>query len=138
MTCGTPVTSVCAGGVTQGGDAVPPLKWHAIIAGLNRRDPPEWTASDRWREVVSDAGIFIAAWGEPADRLGWSDLDLFGVHPTAPGSRFDAMGLVLLIHAGAVVAMTDETATIRRLSGALLTYRRSVQTGAALLSEVRP
>jgi hypothetical protein len=72
--------------------------------------------------VLSDAWNFLSRWGSSAHRLGWNELDLFGVHP--PAARFDAMGLVLLIHDGEVVALTAATATIRRTSGAVLSYRR--------------
>lgn len=49
---------------------------------------------------------------------------MFGVHPIAPAFRFDVMGLVPLLKRAEVLALTCETATIRRTSGAILTYRR--------------
>ena len=66
----------------------------------------------------------------------WTALDLFGVHPLAPAAGFDVMGLLLLIQGGAVVALTDAAATIRRPSGAVLTFRRHPQSSRILLSEV--
>ncbi len=52
------------------------------------------------RTGMSEA--FISRSGHAAQPLGWTALDLFGVHPLAPASRFDAMGLFLLIQGGAV------------------------------------
>lgn len=113
-----------------------PADWHAVVAELHRREPVEWLSVDRWMQVISDAEILLTDWGQAADRLGWTAHNLFGVHPTAPAARFDAMGLLLLIQGGTVLAMTERTATIRRSTGALLTYRRRSQAGV-LLSEVQ-
>ena len=113
-----------------------PADWHAILVELNRCEPVEWLSAERWFEVIDDAEAFISRWGNAAEKLGWTALDLFGVHPTAPASRFDVMGLVLFINGGAVVALTDGVATIRRRSNAILTYRRSCQPAALLISEL--
>jgi hypothetical protein len=115
-----------------------PAKWHAILAELEARNCPERLSLERWEEVISDAEIFLSRWGSAAHSLGWSDLDLFGVHPIAPGARFDVMGLLLLVQGGAVVALTADAATIRRKTGALLSYRRPVAPGAILISAVQP
>jgi hypothetical protein len=99
---------------------------------------PERISPDRWQEVISDAEIFLARWGSAAHSLGWTALDLFGVHPRAPAARFDVIGLLLLVQGGAVVALTADAATIRRKTGALLSCRRPVAPGAILISAVRP
>jgi hypothetical protein len=114
-----------------------PAEWHAILAELEQRNCPDWLLPDRWNGLLSDAEIFLDRWGSAAHQLGWTTLDLFGVHPEAPSARFDKMGLVLLICGGEVIALTAGSATIRRSSGAVLTYRRSDQAGAVLLSQVR-
>jgi hypothetical protein len=113
-----------------------PAEWHAILVELEARDPVEclsvWWAST----VVSDAEKFLSRWGHAAHQLGWTALDLFGVHPVAPTKRFDFMGLIPLLQGGDVIALTAEAATIRRPSRAILTYRRCDQAGAVLLSKV--
>jgi len=114
-----------------------PAEWHAILAELKALHPVEWLSAERWCGAITDAGGFLSTWGNAAHQLGWTALDLFGVHPAAPASRFDVMGLVLLIQGGEVVALTAQTATIRKMSGAILTYPKSGQRGAVLLSEVR-
>jgi hypothetical protein len=91
---------------------------------------------DRWNHVLSDAENFMTRWGSAAHSLGWTALDLFGVHPAAPAARFDVMGLLLLTQGSAVVALTTGAAMIRRPSGAVLTYRRS-GIGAVLLSRMQ-
>jgi hypothetical protein len=115
-----------------------PVQWYAVLMELKSRDPieyfPVWWAS----RVSSDADNFLSRWGHAAHQLGWTDLDLFGVHPAAPGSRFDIMGLIPLLQGGYVIALTAEAATIRRPSRAILTYRRGDQTGAVLLSKILP
>jgi len=135
-----PVTTGATGTTTfaeaAGDDPAAAAEWVAILAELKRSDPADWLSGDRWREVVTDAEIFLAGWGYTAARLGWQSLDLFGVHSVAPASRFDAMGLVPLIHGGSVAAMTGASATIRRVTGAVLTYRRREASNAVLISEV--
>jgi hypothetical protein len=115
-----------------------PAKWHAILAELEAKNCPERISPDRWQEVISDAETFLARWGSAAHSLGWTALDLFGVHPFAPAARFDVMGLLLLVQGGTVVALTANAATIRRKTGALLSCRRPVAPGAILISAVRP
>lgn len=114
-----------------------PAEWHAILAELERQNSPDWLSPTRWCELLSDAEIFLSRWGNAAHSLGWTALDLFGVHPRAPASRFDVMGLLMLIQAGTVVALTTDAATIRRQTGAVLTYRRCTASGAVLISVVQ-
>jgi hypothetical protein len=47
------------------------------------------------------------------------------------------MGLIPILNCAAVVDLTDIAATMRRPSGANLTYRRSDPRDAILLSELR-
>lgn len=115
-----------------------PSEWHAILIGLKRRECPDWITADRWQHVLSDAENFLTRWGSAAHLLGWTALDLFGVHPLAPAARFDVMGLLLLTQGGEVAALTAETAAVRRRAGSVLVYRRSPTVGAVLLSKVRP
>jgi len=115
-----------------------PPEWHAILAELNQRNCPDWFSPDRWTALLSDAEIFLGRWGQTAHQLGWTALDLFGVHPIAPAARFDVMGLFPLLHGGAVIALTEDAATIRRSSNAILTYRRGSQAGAVCITGVKP
>jgi hypothetical protein len=114
-----------------------PAEWHAILAELNRRQPLDWLSVDRWSELVTDTEAFLARWGNAARQFGWTALDLFGVHASAPAARVGCWGLLLFVQGGAVVALTDNAATIRRRSGAILTYRRGDQSDAILISEVQ-
>jgi hypothetical protein len=110
-----------------------PAEWHAILAGLKRRDPVDWLSPERWHGLISDAEGFLSDWGSTAHLLGWTALDLFGVHPNAPAARFDVMGLILILNGAAVLALTNHTATMRRVSGAVLTFRRPRLGETALL-----
>jgi hypothetical protein len=136
-TAGTSGTTNFEQGPALGLPGKCPPEWYAILAELKARNPVEWLSAQRWCEVVSDVEIFLSRWGNAAHQLGWTALDLFGVHPMAPASRFDMMGLVLLIDGGEVVTLTSNSATIRRMSGTFLTFRKSDQAGAVLLSEIR-
>jgi hypothetical protein len=77
-----------------------------------------------WDDMLADAATFLREWGDTAVTLGWSKLDVFGVHPVKPAPRVGCWGLALFIQGGRVVAITDSSATIRRQSGAVLVWRR--------------
>ena len=110
-------------------------EWYVILDELTAVDPPDWASPVRWQIMLSDADAFLSRWGDAADQLGWTALDLFGVHPNAPADRYDVMGLLLVVQGGDVVALTAETATIRRPSNAVLTYSRANATGGILVTE---
>jgi hypothetical protein len=84
--------------------------------------------------LLHDAARFLDRWSSTAHAMGWTALDLFGVHPTRPAVRFDVMGLLLLMQGGEVTALTEESAAIRRPSGAILRFHRPA-AGGVLLSE---
>jgi hypothetical protein len=107
-------------------------RYRKVFAHLQLR-PPALIDVGRWRQCVEDAKGFLAKWGEQAEQLGWSSIDLFGLHPppTKPHpsyrrlSRYDATGLVWLLEGRSVVALTADTASIRNPdTGAVTVYRR--------------
>jgi hypothetical protein len=87
--------------------------------------PPETGVSlASWQQLLIDLQVFLNRWGAQAAALGWSTLNLFGVHRSRPLARYDAMGLVLLLDGAQVVAMTEDSAKIRTRTGAIQTYCR--------------
>jgi hypothetical protein len=110
-----------------------PAGWHAILEELKRMQAPEWAGADRWFQMVEDTDAFLSSWGRAAYDLGWTALDLFGVHAAAPGCRYDVMGLVMLLGGRTVFALTEQTAAFRGPSGSALTYRRKPTSGAVFL-----
>jgi hypothetical protein len=135
-TTGTTGTATFEEGLNADSEGRAPAEWHAILAELEQRSCPDWLSPDRWNDVLADAENFLSRWGAAAHALGWTALDLFGVHPTVPASRFDLMGLLPLIQGGTVIALTEDGATLRRMTGAVLNYRRCTAPGAVLISEV--
>jgi hypothetical protein len=107
-----------------------------VLAALERRCP-DFVPLDRWRRALIDGRRFLSQWGEQAEALGWTAIDVFGLHepPAEPHpsyrrlSRYDCTGLVWLLDGRSVVALTAESATIRTLTGTLLTYRRRKNHG---------
>ncbi|MFC2248560.1 hypothetical protein ACETRX_02930 [Labrys portucalensis] len=73
----------------------------------------------RWEQAKQDAAEFLADWGDEAAGLGWTAKDLFGLHPVAPLTRYDVMGLIWLLNGKEVKAITERTAAI----GATTFYR---------------
>jgi hypothetical protein len=108
-----------------------PREWCEGFARLDLATPPTGFDDKRWRTLLDDGGRFLDRWGAEAARLGWSAEDVFGVHPIAPGARYDAAGLVVLIDGGAVVAIGRRSASIRtKSSGATLIYLRTPRDGS--------
>ena len=92
------------------------MEWHAISCELAEADEPLECFRDRWKTMAQDARAFLDRWGRAAHLLGWTALDLFGVHPDAPAARFDVMGLVPMLNGRRVIAITKEAAEALRRS----------------------
>jgi hypothetical protein len=101
---------------------------------LEHRCPAHIDVTD-WQQAIEDGRRFITQWGEQAEALGWTSADLFGLHspPEKPApnyrrlSRYDQTGLLWLLHARQVVALTSTDAIIRCHSGATLKSHRRTE-----------
>jgi len=104
-----------------------PRAWAEGFAAMQCAQVPGWASlrPGMWGELVNAVGIFLDRWGPHAAALGWTPIDLFGALPAAPLARMDQQGLVFfLADSGEVTAMTADTASDRRASGVIQTYRR--------------
>jgi hypothetical protein len=97
---------------------------------------PDSFSSEAWHQLLLDTDCFFQRWVGRRELIAWSYKDLLGVHPRAPASRYDAMGLLLLIRSGEVVKLRDQCATIRTQGGSPLTYRKHGTDDAVPLWEV--
>jgi len=113
-----------------------PVAWIDGVARLRTMDIPDCFSAERWRYMVDDADAFLKQWGVTAVNLGWSTHDLFGVHPAAPTARFDAMGLIPLLHGNPVIALTETTATLRGSSGSIQRFSRIHKVRGIYLWEI--
>jgi hypothetical protein len=99
----------------------------AWAEGFARLDPDRPRADvplRRWQRFVDDVGIFLDRWAAYAAALGWGPYDLFGCDCDRPFARIDQAGLLWLLCGDKLVALTENTATIERRTGAHQTYRR--------------
>jgi hypothetical protein len=102
-----------------------------VLGALDRRCP-DYVEAEHWRQCLTGARRFLAAWGDKAAALGWTARELFGLHqpPAKPHptysrlSRYDATGLLWLLDGRRVIALTADTAAIESPSGNILTYRK--------------
>ena len=99
-------------------------EWAAAYDGLLRAPCPIGWSPRAWAQLLDDMGEFLSAWATPAIALGWSELDLFGVHRAVPRARFDVMGLVPLLDGRRVAAVEQSTAVIRGRGGSDLRFYR--------------
>jgi hypothetical protein len=111
-----------------------PSPYASALAAL-RANCPASVPEDRWRLAIADATVFISEWREQAQDYGWAERDLLALHPTAPLSRVDVMGLIWLLRGRPVVALTATEAAYRCPSGAILKfYRRTEAAPADIIS----
>jgi hypothetical protein len=114
------------------GPGVPPFLKFRVLCGA---PSPPWNppAPTSFRSPAGRLpSTILARWGEQAEALGWTAKDLFGLHkPPASQhpsysrlSRYDETGLVWLLQGREVVALTEATAAIQSLTGAITIYRR--------------
>ena len=96
--------------------------------------PPGGFPSTRWATLRRDVTDFLASpWAEEADRLGWTDLDLFGVDADRPYTRIDGLGLVPALDGSKIIALSAEGAILETTGGVRQSYRRKVGRPGRLL-----
>src|SRR5262245_45785475 len=112
---------------------LPQAQRYRKVFGVLQLKPPALVPVERWRQCVEDGKRFLAAWGSQAEALGWTTADLFGLHqpPEQPHpsynrlSRYDCTGLAWLLQGREVIALTADSASIRKpATGNITTYRR--------------
>jgi hypothetical protein len=94
---------------------------------------PNWVPVDRWQQCVEDGKRFLAQWAGHAEVFDRTARDLFGLAPVPDSphrsyrrlSRYDEIGVIWLLEGCEVLALTANTATIRRPSGSTTTYRKN-------------
>lgn len=101
--------SVGFGGSVAGGNGTETAA--ARLARLGASPPPGVSPS-AWAARLARAEAFERAWGPQARALGWSDAELYAMHPDAPLSRLDAMGAAFVGPGAAVVAVTAEAVVL--------------------------
>ncbi len=122
-----------------GSGAAVPAEW---IAGLNKLrtvDHFPGFSAEQWRQLCESGAAFLERWGATADKVGWNEIDIFGVIRSL-GSRGQTLrqvgqrvGLVPLTRDGEVVEIAADRSTIRYASGSELVYlRRSVRDAVPL------
>ncbi len=104
-----------------------PGEWVQGVADLLAMARPVSCPDAKWLVLREDAYTFLRDHAARAHGLGWTALDLFGVHRTRPWVRFDCMGIVPLLNGAKVTALSDIEAVIEKPSGAQLTFRRRGQ-----------
>ncbi len=99
-----------------------PSAWRdALLALSPDRDPCPGFRLGAWARVQGNARDFLHRHGKEAESLGWTAVELLGVHPTVGVIRVDHCGALMLPAAGRVESVEAEA--IRYAGG--FTYRRS-------------
>jgi hypothetical protein len=95
----------------------PAAVWGSAIEDLSpRASPCRYLAPAKWAAIRTNALAFLDQHGAEAHRLGWTEPELFGVHPTSGILRADSCG-VLMLSPGAVQAVHAERIAFAQTSG---------------------
>jgi hypothetical protein len=107
-------------------------EWTAGLEQMRGHPPPLGFSEADWHQFKRDGLALLAEHGPRLARLGWTTLDLFGLHDTRPGVRVSHSGLARFLHGDAIAELTERHARIRRrTTGSVLTFYRSpAQPGA--------
>jgi len=100
-------------------------QWRQRLFAMPRPDAP-------WLSKLCQHCLrcLSSPWLHQATTCGWTDADLFGLHPQAPKVRVEAMGLAVAVGLSElppplrVISVTPAQATIATGTGALLAHRR--------------
>jgi hypothetical protein len=119
-----------------------PHPYRLIFDALERRCP-DFVPNDRWKRAIEDAQSFLAIWGTQADALGWTERELFGLHPVLEQptanysrlSRLDETGLIWLLRGRPVIVLTATEAAYRCPDGAILKFYKRDELAPGLISE---
>lgn len=102
-----------------------PQAWVDGVTQLHPARPPADVPPGRWRRLLDDIARFIDSdFAASAAALGWDPIDLFGCDAERPNARLDKAGLLWMLGAGRLVALTANTATIEFPSGSRQIWRR--------------
>jgi hypothetical protein len=108
--------------------------WNALlnewVAGLERlrgHPPRAGFKEAEWHQLKLDALALLGCHGPRLAALGWRTDELFGLDRDHACARVAASGLARFIHGGRVIAIDAEGASIRRLTGAVLRFTRTIR-----------
>jgi hypothetical protein len=101
-----------------------PDPWTESYARLRRAPRLRGWSEIDWERMLLDAGDFLTGWGTRAAELGWSELELFGVHRIAPYARLDVMGLIPMLKGARVLELGPTVAIMKRGEGNVLSFYR--------------
>ncbi|MFC4271593.1 hypothetical protein GQF03_17490 [Sneathiella chungangensis] len=116
-----------------------PEEWRDGFDRLISSPAPKGITVTRWRQFIEDVERFMTDWAEKAHALGWTAVDVFGLHPEAPTHRPDSAGLIWLLSGHEVAAMSGSEAVIKISGNRTQTFHRRAQGGvpAWKLTEAR-
>ena len=104
-------------------------EWTQGLARLaSTRDPCPGFRTGQWLSIHAAALDFLASTAEASAAMGWSTVELFGVHPVVGVSRVDCCG-ALMVSSGSLIAEVTP-ALIRYRNG--LAYRRTPPGGPSV------
>ena len=119
-----------------------PFEWAEAVVKLRSIRKPQLIPQSSWLEIKAASTQLYTddfALLKLIINNDWSLEDIYGCHPAAPMTRFDMMGLLLLLHQGdEVVGVNKQRIKILRRTGSINVFRKSLApaTGRVSLYEL--
>lgn len=114
-----------------------PTEWAEAVVKLHSINRPRNIPQGSWLEIQEACAKFYC------DDFGllkliinheWSLSDIFGCHSVAPMTRFDMMGLLLLLHTGdEIVGVNKQQIKILRKTGSMNVFSKSLSSAEGVL-----
>jgi hypothetical protein len=113
-----------------------PRAWAEGFARLHPDRPAGDVPLRRWQAFIDDVGRFLdSPFCAVASALGWTAYDVFGCDRDRPFAQIDQEGLLWLLNGDRLIALSENTATVERRTGARQIFRRQpLAVGDAVLA----
>jgi hypothetical protein len=105
--------------------------WRDKVDRLRRVQVAPRPHHTSWRTLYQDMTVFMGIWAEDAARLGWDTLDVFGVNADPAHSRYDRVGLLILLGGRPIQCLDADCAYIGKDHQPTV-YRRSLRAPGAV------
>ena len=115
-----------------------PRAWAEGFARLDPNRVPSDVPARRWLRFIDDVGLFLdSPFCDVAAAFGWGPFELFGCDRDQPFARIDQAGLLWLLAANRLIALSENTATVEMQTGSRQIYRcRPSEPGHVLAWEL--
>jgi len=106
-------------------DAGIPREWAEAFARMDCCQRPAQISDKAWQNIKHYTGLLLDRHIHDIIRRGWEVAEIFGCHYAAPERRYDAMGVLLLLHDCEIIGVEHDRITLMTTTGAEQVFYRT-------------